>query len=120
MTISPELTTGLVAIGSALVGALPGFVSGLVNRKSEDKKQLRELVMKTTAENWRFIVERQASTRVLPFEHHMIHAAMMCELAFSDEPITEQRTVAHLEKVDAIMVALVKHASSVSTKKVEN
>ena len=50
----------------------------------------------------------------------MIHAAMMCELAFSDEPITEQRTIAHLEKVDAIMQTLVKHASSVSTKKVEN
>ncbi len=76
--------------------------------------------MKTAAENWRFIVERQASKIVLPFAHHMIHAAMMCELAFSDEPITEERTLTYLKKVDSIMRALVKHASSVSSKKVEN
>ena len=109
------MTTGLIAIGSALAGAMPGLVSGLLSRKAEDKKQLRELVMQTTAANWRFVAENSKS--VLPFEHYMIHASMMCELAFSDDEITEQRTKDHIAKVDLIMRTLASHAISVSTKK---
>ena len=117
MALSPELTTGLIAIGSALAGALPGLVSGFVNRKADDKKQLRELVLKTAAENWRFISENQASKFVLPYEHHMIHTAMMCELAFSNEPITAESTAKHLERTDAVMRTLVEHAIAISTRK---
>ncbi|NOS73439.1 MAG: hypothetical protein HOP36_02625 [Methyloglobulus sp.] len=112
MELTPELTTGLVAIASALVGAMPGIVSGFFTRKADDKKQLRELVMKTTAENWRFVAENTKA--ILPFEHYMLHTAMMCDLAFSGEEITEERTTAHLAKVDAVMRVLEQHAKSVS------
>ena len=109
------MTTGLIAIGAALAGAMPGLVSGLLSRKAEDKKQLRELVMHTTAANWRFVAEN--SKAVLPFEHYMIHTSMMCELAFSGKEITEQRTKDHIAKVDLIMMTLAAHAISISTKK---
>ena len=110
MALTPGLTTGLVAIVSALVGAMPGIVSGFFNRRAEDKKQLRELVIKTAAENWRFVAENSRS--ILPFEHYMIHTAMMCDLAFSSEEITEERTSAHLSKVAAVMRVLELHAKS--------
>ena len=113
MTLTPELATGFVAIASALVGAMPGIISGFFARKSEDKKQLRELIMKTTAENWRFVAE---NTRAIhPFEHYMIHTAMMCDLAFSNDEITEERTKSHLEKVAAVMRVLEIHAKSASS-----
>ena len=115
MELSPELTTGLVAMGSAAIGALPGLISGFFSRRSEAKKQLRELVMRTTAENWRFIAENARA--VLPFEHYMIHTAMMCDLAFSEEEITEGRTTAHLVKVAAVMKTLEQHAKSTSLPK---
>ena len=115
MELTPEQTTGLVAIASALVGALPGIVSGFFTRKAEDKKQLRELVVKTAAENWRFVAENTKA--VFPFEHYMIHTAMMCDLAFSGEKITEESTTAHLAKVDSVMRTLGKHAISISAKK---
>ena len=115
MELTPEQTTGLVAIVSALAGALPGIISGFFTRKAEDKKHLRELVMKTTAENWRFIAENTRA--ILPFEHYMIHTAMMCDLAFSEEEITEGRTTAHLVKVAAVMKTLEQHAKSTSLPK---
>lgn len=115
MQLTPELTTGLVAIASALVGALPGMISGFFTRKAEDKKHLRELVMKTTAENWRFIAENTRA--ILPFEHYMIHTAMMCDLVFCEEAITEERTKTHLAKVAAVMKTLEQHAKSVSLPK---
>ncbi len=118
MALTPEMTTGLVAIFSALAGAMPGLISGFFARKADDKKHLRELVMKTTAENWRFIAEN--SNAILPFEHYMIHTAMMCDLAFSSDEITKETTDAHLIKVDAVMEALRTHALSVSPKKKAN
>ena len=113
MILTPELTTGLVAIVSALVGALPGIISGFFASKADDKKQLRELIMKTTAENWRFVAENTRA--VHPFEHYMIHTAMMCDLAFSTDEITEDRTKAHLEKVAAVMRVLELHTISASS-----
>ena len=71
--------------------------------------------MKTTAENWRFIAENTRA--ILPFEHYMIHTAIMCNLAFSEEEITEDRTTAHLVKVAAVMKTLEQHAKSTSLPK---
>ena len=115
MALSPELATGLLAIGSAAIGALPGLISGFFGRRADEKKQLRELVMKTTAENWRFIAEN--SKAVLPFEHFMIHTTMMCDLVFSGKEITEEGIKAHLAKVSAIMNALHQHATSDAPKR---
>jgi hypothetical protein len=101
MQLPSELITGLVAIGSSLVGALPGMISGHLTNKTDEKKQLRELIMKTTAENWRFILEN--ARRAHPFEHYMICTAMMCDIAFSKDKITEEKIKDHLEKVNAVM-----------------
>lgn len=107
---TPEVTTALLTLAGALVGALPGLISGFFNSRAEEKKQLRELVMKTTAENWRFIAEN--SKAVLPFEHYMIHTTMMCDLVFSGREITEEALKAHLAKVGTVMEALHQHATS--------
>ena len=102
-------------MGSAAIGALPGLISGFFSRRAEEKKQLRELVMKTTAENWRFIAEN--STATMPFEHYMVHTTMMCDLVFSGEKITEQGIKVHLAKVGTVMDALRQHATSVGPKR---
>lgn len=108
--MSPELATGLVAIGSAFIGALPGLISNFLNREADDKKQIRELIMNTAAENWRFIA--QNAQVMLPFEHYMIHTALMCDFAFLSEEITEERTAAQLTKVAAVLKVLEQHAKS--------
>ena len=108
MTLSPELTTGLVAICSAFVGALPSLISNYLSRKADDKKHMRELIMKIAAENWRFIADN--SEAIYPFEHYMIHTALMCDLAFSDKPITENRVNEHIAMVDLVMKSLSEHA----------
>jgi hypothetical protein len=112
MQISPEVTTALLTLGGAVVGALPGLIGTFLNRKSDDKKQMRELVMKTAAENWRFVAENSQNRPIVPFEHFMIHTSMMCEHAFSDTPITLQNTKEHLAKVSAVMDALYAHANA--------
>lgn len=116
MPMSAELTTGVIAIVSAFFGALPGLISGYLARRADEKKELRELVLKTAAENWRFVAEASASKYLMPYEHYMIHTAMMCDLAFSEPPITVERTRVHLEKVDAVMKTLAQHAINVSSK----
>lgn len=112
---TPEIATALLTLAGAIVGALPGLISGFFSRRAEEKKQLRELVMKTTAENWRFIAENAKA--VLPFEHYMIHTTMMCDLAFSGNEITEEGVTTHLAKVATIMEALHKHAQGQSPRR---
>ena len=117
MAISPELTTGLIAIGATLAGALPGLITGFLSRKSDDKKQLRELVLKTSAEHWQFIVEKTQPKAMLPLELYMIHTALMCDLAFGDKKLTPESVKKHLEETSKIMEVMTEHALSVSTKK---
>ena len=112
MNISPDVTTALLTLGGAIVGALPGLITSLMKQRSDSKKQMRELVMKTSAENWRFVAENSGQKAIVPFEHYMIHTAMMCEHAFTDKEITVENTTAHLAKVSAVMDTLYSYAST--------
>ena len=111
---TPEMATALIALAGAVVGALPGLISGFFARRAEEKRQLRELVIKTTAENWRFIAEN--SNAVLPFEHYMVHTAMMCDLVFSGKEVTEEAVKTHLSKVGGVMHAMHQHATTMPSK----
>ena len=114
---TPDVTIALLTLAGAVVGALPGLISGFFIRRADDKKQLRELVMKTTAENWRFIAEN--SKAVLPFEHYMVHTTMMCDLVFSGKEVTEEAIKTHLAKVGAVMDAMHQHATTAPHKRSE-
>lgn len=108
--MSPEVLAVVGSLGGAVIGAAPLLISSLMNRKVEDKKQFRELVIKTATESWKAHVEHSASKGILPLEHYIIHTSIMCELALSGEKITPEKMSSHLQELDSVMRVLVEYA----------
>jgi hypothetical protein len=113
MALSPAELAVVGTIGGAIIGALPAFVTSLINRRAEERRHFKDMVVKAAMENWKFVAENSASRAVLPMEHYIIHTAKMCEFAFSDEPITPETTKKCLAEIEAIMTVLVEHARTV-------
>ena len=114
MSISPEVSTGLLTLGGAVVGAIPGLVSSFLSKRSDEKKQLRELVVKAATDSWKTHAEH-GQGKLLPLEHYIIHTAKMCEFALSGELVTPETTAQRLKEIEAVMKVLSEHASSISS-----
>ena len=87
MALSPEDLAVVASLGGAIVGAVLGLVSSLLSKRSEERKQLKELVVKAAIESWKAHAERGPG-RLLPLEHYIIHTAKMCELALAEAKVT--------------------------------
>jgi ribosomal protein S3AE len=117
--MSPEVLAVFASLGGAVIGAVPGLISSFINRKVEDKKQFRELVIKAATESWKTHIEHSASKGILPLEHYIIHTSKMCEIALSGEKITPEKMSSHLQELDSVMRVLVEYAK-VQTPKASN
>lgn len=115
MSLSPEELAVVGTLGGALIGALPSFITSLLNRRSDTKKHFNELIVKAATENWKFVAEKSTSRVLLPLEHYIIHTAKMCEFALSGEKVTPETTEQRLKEIDAVMRVLANHAYSVSS-----
>ena len=111
MPISPEVSTGLLTLGGAVVGAIPGLVSSFLNKRSDEKKQLIELVVNAATESWKTHVEH-GQGNMLPLEHYIIHTMKMCEFALSGKKVTPESMKTHLQETSALMDVLVEHATT--------
>jgi hypothetical protein len=112
MPISPELSAGLLTLGGAVVGALPGLLSSFLSKRSDEKKQLRELVFKAATESWKTHAENSNGRALLPLEHYIVHTMKMCEFAMSGEKVTPETLKGHLQETSALMDLMVEHAST--------
>jgi hypothetical protein len=117
MNLSPQELTIVGTLGGAIVGALPGIISSFLNRRTEERKQFKELVVKAAIESWKTHVELAGNRFMFPLEHYIIHTAKMCEFALSDKKLTPESMDQHLKELSAVMDVLVKHAESPSAKK---
>ena len=115
MSLSPQELTVVAGLGGAIIGAMPGLISSLINRRTEERKQFKELVIKAAIESWKTTVEH--SKAVMPLEHYIVHSAKMCEFVLSDKKVTAETMRAHLQEVGALMDVLSVHAISAHPKK---
>jgi hypothetical protein len=113
MSLSPEVLVAIVGLGGAVIGALPGLITSLVNKRAEDKRHFNQLIFNAAIESWKLTAEHSRS--IMPLEHYIIHAAKMCEFALSGKPLTPETIAKQLQEIEAVMKVLSEHAKSVSS-----
>lgn len=114
MSFNPNELVVLATLGGAIVGTLPGIISTFVNKKSDEKKQFNEMVVKAATESWKTHVEH-ASGGILPLEHYIIHTSKMCDLALNGK-INTKNAKQKLSEIDSLMTILAEHASKTPKK----
>jgi hypothetical protein len=97
-------TAGLLGtfIGALSSGATAIFIMHITKR-SEERRQLREIAFKTAIENWAYVgkVAAQHGVGMLPLEVFIVHMLKLSEVLTSGD-VTEKNLAAKLQEVDRI------------------
>jgi hypothetical protein len=94
-------TAGLLG---AAIGALASGVTGVlityITKRSEERRQLREIAFKTAIENWNYVckIASQHGAPMLPLEVFILHMVKFSEVITSGD-VTEENLVAKLQEV---------------------
>jgi len=92
------LGTLIGTLGAAFIGGLVTIVVTYINKRSEERRYFREVVIKATLEEWKHISEISSSPGIFPLANYIINAAKMCELAL-DKKVTPQNIRKKLEAI---------------------
>lgn len=103
MLLKPEETTLIAGFGAAVITAVVTLVTVHLNRKSEERKHFRSLVMNVAIERWKKDIERvgQKGGPVFPVDVHVIYMARFCEI-FLDGHFTKESIEEGLKEVHEI------------------
>ena len=113
MAVDPAQTTqipvALIGLGGVALGALisGGFMfwSQTLTRRSEERRQRRELAINTALAQWkndvetvRFTAEKGVGGSVAPFDHYIIHMLRLTDL-LECKSLTEKEIAVELKKI---------------------
>jgi hypothetical protein len=82
MQIDTPTATVIGAIVGAGVGGLVTLIGQWLVRRSEERRQLRQLVMQAAVENWRYASEaaEKAGAHRYPLDSYILHMLKLVEL----------------------------------------
>ena len=106
MALSPQEFSIVAALGGAIIGAIPGIVTTFITRRSDERKQIKELVVKAAIESWKTHAAAPGKKDMLPLEIYIVHSAKMCELAFSDKKMSPETMRSSIQEIHALMQVL--------------
>jgi hypothetical protein len=113
LNISATELAGFGTLGAGVIAAASCIISSFINKRSEERKHLRELIVKTTADNWKFIVEKSANPIHQRMPRCLIYEARMIELAL-DKGVTSPNRKEKLEEVSKMLRAMEDHTKAVA------
>lgn len=102
------VVSAAVGGGIAVVG---NIINNKINKKAEEKRQLREAVIKTALEAWRDHSDhaRNRGGAVLPIDSYIVHMAVMSEALLNPEEFTEEEILKKLKQSDKLIDIQVKY-----------
>lgn len=94
-------TLGIVA--SAVIGAISALTVSFFTRRTESKRQIREIAFKFAIENWKTYVDvaLKQGHNVMPIESFIVHSLAIARLAYYGR-ITECTVRKHLREAYAM------------------
>ena len=102
----------LSAILGGSVTGLTNFFINKTNKKTEERKHLKEMIIKTATENWKqshdlakFVVEKGEKAALAPIEIYIIHMAKLSEILLNPDKIDKNLLILKLKEIDEIIDA---------------
>ena len=102
-------------LGGAFIAGFFTAIAAFINKRSEEKRHFRELVVKTAAEHWKHVAEISTASKMPPLTDYIVHTVKMCDLALNTK-LTAENIKPKLDEISALMDVMYKHAENVSKK----
>lgn len=116
MNLSPAELAVFGTLGGGFVAGLFSAIIAFINKRSEERRHLRELIVKTAADHWKLVSEVAASNVMPPLSSYIVHTAMMCDLILNKK-INAENIQTKLKEVDAVMDIVHDHTIDTSKKR---
>ena len=96
------LWSGLIGLGSALIGTLSSLAVTYLQRRSEERKHYRELIVNATLKYWEKrsdYVAQNGEGYIFPLSVYVLYTKKLCDV-FLDEKITDENMLEKLQEVE--------------------
>jgi hypothetical protein len=102
-------------LGGAFIAGLFAAIAAIINKRSEEKRHFRELVVKTAAEHWRLVAEISTASKMPPLTTYIVHTVKMCDLALNTK-LTAANIKPKLDEITALLDVMYEHSANVGKK----
>lgn len=106
----------LGTLGGAVIAGICTVTVAFINKRSEERKHFRELVIKTASDNWKYVAENSTSTVMPPLHTYIVNTVQMCDLALSKN-LSPEEVKQKLKASSKIMDIMIEHSSNMVKKK---
>jgi hypothetical protein len=105
MALDPQLMVLISALGGTAVGSLGSLLITWINRRSEERKQIKQIIANFAIESYKADFEfaklqnaKDKPAHIWSLDDHLIAAAKMTDLFLQDELTTKKA----IEKIDQL------------------
>jgi len=93
--------TIIAAFGGALITGLIAIVISIINKRSEERKHMRELMLHTALEHFKTVCDATPGQDIFPLEAWIIHLLKISDV-FLDAKITKENVINKLKEAYAV------------------
>lgn len=109
------LAAGVSGLSSAITAI--GVVAW--TKRSDERRHIRELVMRTAVENWKAVYQAAkdaGSSEMLPLDVYILHMLKLSEIILAEKKLKPDRIARRLSEVDEIVEVAIKNAEDVTAR----
>jgi len=81
MSLSSVELAIIGTLGGAIVGGVFTVIIAVINKRSEERKHYRELIVNASIENWKHLSEISKAKYIQPMSDFIFHMVKVCDLA---------------------------------------
>ena len=108
--MKPEIITSLAALAGVFIGALFGFGTAWMNKRYDDRRHRREILMRTAVENWKTTAEiaqkegerTRQNIKISPLDDFIIAMGLLDD-RIMERKLTPERIISALKEIDQII-----------------
>ena len=102
-------------LGGAFIAGLFATITSFINKRSEEKKHFRELVVKTASDHWNRVATISTATIMPPLSAYIINTVQICDLALNKK-LTAKNIMPKLEEMSSLMDMMLSHSAAIRKK----
>jgi gas vesicle protein len=116
MELTPEQTTLIGTLAGALVGSLSTLLITVIDKKSDERRHRRELIVRAAVESWKQSVETVISAgrgKIYGFDVYIIHMLRVSEL-LDGKKLTSDNVVRLMKETDEVTRKVIEYKDGLS------
>jgi gas vesicle protein len=100
IAIIVAVCTLIGSVVSGITGAASALLVTWLNKKSEERRHYRELVVKTAVEHWGQVADYSRGNIMPPLDDYILHMKQVADL-MTDPKLSAENVVEKLKKINA-------------------